>query len=47
MKKENIKANSVKNLYTTDELLNTTSETNIILYIGWLNLNKKANKMIK
>ena len=28
-------------LYATDELLNTTSETNDVLYVGYLNLNFK------
>ena len=26
-------------LYITDELLNTTSETKYVLYVGYLNLN--------
>ena len=31
-------------LYTTDELLKTTSETNDVLYVDKLNLNKKQTK---
>ena len=27
-------------LHTTGELLNSTSETNVVLYVGSLNLNK-------
>ena len=30
-------------LYATDELLKSTSETNDVLYVGKLNLNKKKS----
>lgn len=31
----------LKSIYETDELLNSTSETNDVIYVGQLNLNKK------